>query len=305
MRTLDIGGDKDLPYFPIDEANPFLGWRGIRVTLDHPEVLMVQLRAMLRASQGLDNLQVLLPMVTNVSEVDDALRLLERAISELGEEGVSVARPRVGVMIEVPATLYQLEALARRVDFFSVGSNDLTQYLLAVDRNNPRVAELYDACHPAVLSALSRLAVESRELGVPASVCGELAGDPAGALLLMGMGFEALSMNAPSLPKVRAAVRRVSLEAAQQLVEDTLLLDCPWRCVVIWTTAWESGNWVTCCRRRIELTRRSRAVIHGVRESRLSPARCPVGRSAARRCRNDRCCAIRARWWLACRSRCR
>ncbi|MFM9270526.1 phosphoenolpyruvate--protein phosphotransferase [Halomonas elongata] len=227
MRTLDIGGDKDLPYFPIDEANPFLGWRGIRVTLDHPEVLMVQLRAMLRASQGLDNLQVLLPMVTNVSEVDDALRLLERAISELGEEGVSVARPRVGVMIEVPATLYQLEALARRVDFFSVGSNDLTQYLLAVDRNNPRVAELYDACHPAVLSALSRLAAESRALGVPASVCGELAGDPAGALLLMGMGFEALSMNAPSLPKVRAAVRRVSLGAAQQLVEDTLLLDCP------------------------------------------------------------------------------
>ncbi|MDT8896303.1 phosphoenolpyruvate--protein phosphotransferase [Halomonas sp. I1] len=227
MRTLDIGGDKDLPYFPIDEANPFLGWRGIRVTLDHPEVLMVQLRAMLRASQGLDNLQILLPMVTNVGEVDDALRLLERAISELGEEGVAVARPRVGVMIEVPATLYQLGALAKRVDFFSVGSNDLTQYLLAVDRNNPRVAELYDACHPAVLSALARLAAESRELGVPASVCGELAGDPAGALLLMGMGFEALSMNAPSLPKVRAAVRRVTLAAAKQLVEDTLRLDCP------------------------------------------------------------------------------
>ena len=227
MRTLDIGGDKDLPYFPIEEANPFLGWRGIRVTLDHPEVLMVQLRAMLRASQGLDNLQVLLPMVTNVDEVDDALKLLERAISELGEDGIVVARPRVGVMIEVPATLYQLGALAKRVDFFSVGSNDLTQYLLAVDRNNPRVAELYDACHPAVLSALARLAAESRDLQVPASVCGELAGDPAGALLLMGMGFSSLSMNAPSLPKVRAAVRRVSLQAAQQLVDETLELDSP------------------------------------------------------------------------------
>ncbi|MDR5904308.1 phosphoenolpyruvate--protein phosphotransferase [Franzmannia qiaohouensis] len=227
MRTLDIGGDKDLPYFPIDEANPFLGWRGIRVTLDHPEVLMVQLRAMLKASEGLDNLQVLLPMVTNVDEVDDALRLLDRALQEIAEEGVSVPRPKVGVMLEVPATLYQLAALAGRVDFFSVGSNDLTQYLLAVDRNNPRVAELYDACHPAVLAALDRLAKESAALRVPVSLCGELAGDPAGALLLMGMGFDALSMNAPSLPRVRAAIRRVPLAAAQSLVSETLALESP------------------------------------------------------------------------------
>lgn len=227
MRTLDIGGDKDLPYFPIEEANPFLGWRGIRVTLDHPEVLMVQLRAMLRASQGLDNLELLLPMVTNVDEVDDTLKLIERAIIELGEEGVDVRRPRLGVMLEVPATLYQLKALAARVDFFSVGSNDLTQYLLAVDRNNPRVADLYDSCHPAVLSALHRLAVESSELNVPTSVCGELAGDPAGALLLMGMGFRVLSMNGPNLPRVRAAIRRVSREAAAELVEQTLALDTP------------------------------------------------------------------------------
>ncbi|MBY6109252.1 phosphoenolpyruvate--protein phosphotransferase [Halomonas sp. DP1Y21-3] len=227
MRTLDIGGDKDLPYFPIEEANPFLGWRGIRVTLDHPEVLMVQLRAMLRASQGLDNLELLLPMVTNVDEVDDTLKLIERAIIELGEEGVDVRRPRLGVMLEVPATLYQLRALAARVDFFSVGSNDLTQYLLAVDRNNPRVADLYDSCHPAVLSALHRLAAESSELNVPTSVCGELAGDPAGALLLMGMGFRVLSMNGPNLPRVRAAIRRVSREAAAELVEQTLALETP------------------------------------------------------------------------------
>ncbi len=227
MRTLDIGGDKDLPYFPIEEANPFLGWRGIRVTLDHPEVLMVQLRAMLRASRGLDNLQVMLPMVTNVDEVDDALKLLDRAILELGEEGVDVNRPPVGVMLEVPATLYQLDALARRVEFFSVGSNDLTQYLLAVDRNNPRVADLYDACHPAVLSAMARLAEDSRRLDMPTSVCGEMAGDPAGALLLMGMGFNALSMNARSLPRVRAAIRRVPLASAKELVEETLALESP------------------------------------------------------------------------------
>ncbi|SDM23755.1 phosphotransferase system, enzyme I, PtsP [Modicisalibacter muralis] len=227
MRTLDIGGDKDLPYFPIHEANPFLGWRGIRVTLDHPEVLMVQLRAMLRASDGLGNLQILLPMITNVDEVDAALRLLDRALVELAEEGIALERPLVGVMIEVPATLYQLEALAARVDFFSVGSNDLTQYLLAVDRNNPRVADLYDACHPAVLAALARLADEVARLGMPTSVCGELAGDPGGALLLMGMGFDALSMNAPSLPRVRAAIRRVSLDAARTLVDDTLQLPTP------------------------------------------------------------------------------
>ncbi|QJQ96891.1 MULTISPECIES: phosphoenolpyruvate--protein phosphotransferase [Halomonadaceae] len=227
MRTLDIGGDKDLPYFPIHEANPFLGWRGIRVTLDHPEVLMVQLRAMLKASQGFDNLQILLPMVTNVDEVDDALKLLDRARRELAEEGIEVGRPKVGVMIEVPATLYQLDTLAERVDFFSVGSNDLTQYLLAVDRNNPRVADLYDACHPAVLAALARLANECAVLEMPVSVCGELAGDPAGALLLMGMGFDALSMNAPSLPRVRAAIRRVPLTAAQTLVEETLRFSTP------------------------------------------------------------------------------
>ncbi|WFF40222.1 phosphoenolpyruvate--protein phosphotransferase [Salinicola endophyticus] len=222
MRTLDIGGDKDLPYFPINEANPFLGWRGIRVTLDHPEVLMVQLRAMLMASRGLDNLRILLPMITSVDEVDTALRLLSRARQELAEDGIEVASPKVGAMIEVPATLYQLPALAERVDFFSIGSNDLTQYLLAVDRNNARVASLYDACHPAVLNALSRLATESQALEVPASVCGELAGDPAGALLLMGMGFDALSMNAPSLPRVRAAIRRVSLDDAKALVQETL-----------------------------------------------------------------------------------
>ena len=227
MRTLDIGGDKDLPYFPIDEANPFLGWRGIRVTLDHPEVLMVQLRAMLRASVGLDNLCILLPMISSIEEVDAALKLIDRALRELAEEGVSLARPRIGVMIEVPGTLYQLDALAARVDFFSVGSNDLTQYLLAVDRNNPRVAGLYDACHPAVLSALTRLAEESRRLGMPTSVCGELAGDPCGALLLTGMGFDALSMNAPSLPRVRAAIRRVSMSAARELVEETLRFTTP------------------------------------------------------------------------------
>ncbi|RCV92331.1 phosphoenolpyruvate--protein phosphotransferase [Vreelandella rituensis] len=227
MRTLDIGGDKDLPYFPIDEANSFLGWRGMRVTLDHPEVLMVQLRAMLKASHELDNLYVLFPMITNVEEVDEALRLLDRAIVELKEEGAEVKRPKVGVMIEVPATIYQMDALAERVDFFSVGSNDLTQYLLAVDRNNPRVSDLYDALHPAVLAALDEVARDAKRLERPVSLCGELAGDPAGALLLMAMGFTSLSMNAPSLPKVRAAIRRVPWTDARKLLGEVLALATP------------------------------------------------------------------------------
>ena len=225
MRTLDVGGDKALPYFPIEEANPFLGWRGIRVTLDHPEIFTAQIRAMLRASIGLENLQIMLPMISNVNEVNSAIQLIKKAYRELIQEGLEVKYPPIGVMIELPAAVYQTRALCKMVDFVSVGSNDLTQYLLAVDRNNPRVANLYSAFHPAVLSALQFVVTEARTEGIPVSICGEMAGDPGAAVLLMAMGYDVLSMNATTLLKVKSVIRSMSMEAAQDLLDQAMRLD--------------------------------------------------------------------------------
>ncbi len=222
MRTLDIGGDKNLPYFPIKEDNPFLGWRGIRVTLDHPEIFLVQIRAMLKASEGLDNLRIMLPMITHVSEIDESIRWIDQAFSELCEEGYKLVRPPIGVMVEVPAAVYQAKHIAQRVDFMSVGSNDLTQYILAVDRDNPQVADLYHTMHPAVLMALQHVVDAAKVADIPVSLCGELAGDPAGALLLMGMGYERLSMNAASLPKVKSVIRNFTLTQAQEMLQQAL-----------------------------------------------------------------------------------
>lgn len=228
MRTLDIGGDKDLPYFPIEEDNPALGWRGIRITLDHPEIFMVQVRAMLKAAVGLDNLQILLPMVTTVPEVEDAVALIRRAVEELHDEGeTGVTLPRIGVMIEVPATIIQIADLSRHVDFVSIGSNDLTQYLLAVDRNNSRVADLYSAYHPSVLRAVRYVVNEVHAAGKTVSICGEMAGDPGTAVLLMAMGFDTLSMSASNLLKVRKTLCHTPLADAQALLERVLVCDRP------------------------------------------------------------------------------
>jgi phosphotransferase system enzyme I (PtsP) len=225
LRTLDIGGDKSLPYFPIDEDNPFLGWRGIRISLDHPEIFLVQLRAMLRASRGLNNLHLLLPMVSTPAEVDDSLILIKRAHAELVETGEDIVMPKIGVMIEVPSAVYQSDAIAARVDFLSVGSNDLTQYLLAVDRNNARVAGLYDALHPAVLCALLHVVESAHRNNKPVSVCGEMAGDPAAALLLLGMGMDSLSMSVASLPRVKWVIRKFSRAQARSVLDEVLKME--------------------------------------------------------------------------------
>lgn len=222
IRTLDIGGDKPLPYFPICESNPFLGWRGIRISLDHPEIFLTQVRAMLRADIGLGNLRILLPMISSVDEVDTALGLIRRACAELLEEGYAVHMPPVGAMIEVPAAVYQIGPLARRVDFLSVGSNDLTQYLLAVDRNNSAVAELYDDLHPAVLHALTQVMKGAEASGREVGVCGEMAGNPLAAVLLLGMGVHSLSMSAGALLPVKAVIRSVNRSEAQALLQQAL-----------------------------------------------------------------------------------
>ena len=223
MRTLDIGGDKALSYFPIHEDNPFLGWRGIRVTLDHPEIFMVQARAMLKANAGLQGmLRIMLPMISSLSEVEEAKRLIERAFAEVREEGFDVKKPLVGVMVEVPAAVYQSRQLAKMVDFLAVGSNDLTQYMLAVDRNNPRVADLYKDYHPAVLNALLEVSKSASAENIKVGICGELAGTPVGAVLLLAMGYHVLSMNATNLPKVKWVIRNLRRSDARRMLAKVL-----------------------------------------------------------------------------------
>lgn len=227
MRTLDIGGDKVLPYFPVEEENPYLGWRGIRITLDHPDVFLMQVRAMMRASEELGNLRIMLPMITTLGEVDEAAFLIEQAFQELLEEGCLIDKPQLGVMIEVPAAAHLARQLAKRVDFLSVGSNDLTQYLLAVDRNNARVAGLYDPFHPAMLQTLLKIVEGGHSAGVEVSICGEMASDPLAVILLLAMGFDTLSMNSSSLPRVKWVIRNLSLAKARKALAEVLDMDHP------------------------------------------------------------------------------
>lgn len=225
LRTLDIGGDKPLPYFPVEESNPFLGWRGVRISLDHPEIFLTQVRGMLRANSGLGNLHIMLPMVSTVGEVEELLELIKRAHRELVGEGYDITMPKTGVMIEVPAAVYKSAAIAKRVDFISIGTNDLTQYLLAVDRNNPRVAGIYNDLHPALLQALKQIVEGARQYACPVSVCGEMAGNPVAAPLLLGLGVDSLSMSAGSLLRVKRTIRTLKRKDAEIWLENALQMD--------------------------------------------------------------------------------
>ena len=218
LRTLDIGGDKQLPYFEMPkELNPALGWRGIRVALQWKDLLRVQLRAALRASAH-GRLKLLLPMITTLDEVLEVREMVRELRIQLLEQGYEVAEDvPLGIMIEVPAAVFALPQLIQEVDFLSVGTNDMVQYLLAADRDNPFVGELYDPHQPAVIEALSYIARIAKAEGKPCSVCGEMAGDHMNALLLMGMGFDGLSVAPNFVSEVKYAIRRTEMRTAEEL----------------------------------------------------------------------------------------
>jgi len=231
IRTLDVGGDKPLPYLEgrEKEENPFLGWRGIRFCLDRPELFLPQLRAILRAGAAEEgarrNVKVMFPMVSAMQEVRAAKRLLAQARDELRSEGLSFDdKMEVGIMIEVPSAVAIADQLAAEVDFFSIGTNDLTQYVMAADRGNARVAPLASALQPAVLRLIGQTVQAAHDAGIWVGLCGELAGDERATPLLLGLGLDELSMNAPSIPAVKDAIRSLTMEEAQQIAGKALQL---------------------------------------------------------------------------------
>lgn len=216
IRILDIGGDKFLPYFPIEEKNAFLGWRGIRVMLDHPDIFLQQLRALFKASTNLTNLHILLPMITQISEVDESLFYIKQAYEEVKEEGYSIVYPKIGAMIETPSAVFCVEHIAQKVDFLSVGTNDLTQYILAADRNNQKIANLYDSFHPSVLWALEHIALNAKKAGKPVSLCGEMANSPIALIILLALEFDSLSVYPGVLAKLKWLIRHLSVDQCKK-----------------------------------------------------------------------------------------
>lgn len=223
IRTLDIGGDKELPYidFP-KELNPFLGWRAIRMCLDKSDIFRMQLKAILRAS-NYGNLRIMYPMITSLTEVNRANEMLASAKEELKEKGIPFnEKIKVGIMIETPAAAVTADKLAEAVDFFSIGTNDLTQYTLAVDRGNEKIAHLFQPLHPAVLQLIKQIIDASHKAGKWTGMCGELAGNESAAIVLLGMGLDEFSMSPVSLPKIKQIIRKVSFEDAQNVAKKVL-----------------------------------------------------------------------------------
>lgn len=223
IRTLDVGGDKFVPDLNLDdELNPALGLRAIRLSLRRPETFKPQLRAILRAS-ALGKVRIFFPMISGISEVREARRLVEEAKQELRSEGIPFdERIEVGIMIEVPSAVIIADLLAAEVDFFSVGTNDLIQYTLAIDRTNEHLAALYEPLHPAVLRSLKMVVDAAHAAGIYACMCGEMAGEAQYLPVLLGLGFDELSMNSISIPRVKNILRRCSKSEAQELVRKAL-----------------------------------------------------------------------------------
>jgi phosphotransferase system enzyme I (PtsI) len=228
IRTLDIGGDKKLPYLEMpDELNPFLGWRAIRMCLDRPHILKTQLRAILRASHY-GNLKIMYPMVSRAEEIRKANAILEEARQELRAEGIPFDENlEVGIMVEIPSAAVIADILAKEVDFFSIGTNDLIQYTLAVDRMNEHISILYEPLHPAVLRLIKNVIDASHKAGKWTGMCGEMAGDVTAAPILLGMGLDEFSMSASSIPQVKKIIRSLSYDEAKQIAEKALSLERP------------------------------------------------------------------------------
>ena len=226
IRTMDIGGDKPLPYLNIPpEENPFLGYRAVRISLKRRDLFMPQLKAILRAGVY-GKAAIMVPMVINVDEFKQVKELVEEAKTELTHEGKKYAdNVQVGIMVETPAAAVMTPVLAKYVDFFSIGTNDLVQYTLAVDRGNASISYLYNHFNPAVLR-LIKLTIESaRENGIWAGMCGEMASDPNAAVLLLGMGISELSMSAPSIPRVKEKIRSISSIKAKEILADVMKME--------------------------------------------------------------------------------
>jgi phosphoenolpyruvate-protein phosphotransferase len=223
VRTIDVGGDKELPYLDLGhEANPFLGWRAIRMCLDRPAFFKTQLRALLRASPGHD-VRIMFPMIATLEEVQSARTMVEEARQEVANAGHAMAEEiQLGIMVEVPSVAVLADLFAGEVDFFSIGTNDLTQYTLAAERTNERVAHLGDPCHPAVLRQIKRVIEAGHNSGIWVGLCGEMAGDPEAVPLLLGFGLDEFSMAPSSIPHIKAVVRLWSLEAAQRVARNVL-----------------------------------------------------------------------------------
>jgi phosphotransferase system enzyme I (PtsI) len=225
IRTLDIGGDKfasclDVP----EEMNPAMGLRAIRLCLKEPEIFRVQLRAILRAS-AFGDVRILIPMVSSLEEVRATKVLLEEVKADLRRRGVPFGeRIPLGIMIEVPSTVAIADLLAREVDFFSIGTNDLIQYSLAIDRINEQVAHLYEPLHPAVLRMVRQVVEAGHSRGISVAMCGEMAGEPGYVPVLLGLGLDELSMNALSIPKVKRLIRMATMEECRELVGELLKL---------------------------------------------------------------------------------
>lgn len=226
IRTMDIGGDKPLPYLNIpEEENPFLGYRAVRISLQRRDLFLPQLKAILRAGVY-GKAAIMIPMIINVAEFKKVKEFIEEAKLELAHEGKAYSDDvQVGIMVETPAVAIMTPVLAKYVDFFSIGTNDLVQYTLAVDRGNANISYLYNHFNPAVLRLVQRTISSARENGIWAGMCGEMASDPNAAVLLMAMGISELSMSAPSIPRVKEKIRSISSVKAKEILADVMAME--------------------------------------------------------------------------------